>query len=101
MMVERVEEKLDLGSFDEKFYAIVGRGDENLKYFSQIFDVKISAKGTEIIIRGEEDKVRLVYEFLKDIIKDLRSSTLTSQEVRERAKRVSKANGGVFLFLLR
>lgn len=86
MMVERVEEKLDLGSFDEKFYAIVGRGDENLKYFSQIFDVKISAKGTEIIIRGEEDKVRLVYEFLKDIIKDLRSSTLTSQEVRERAK---------------
>ena len=45
-----------------------------LKYFSQIFDVKISAKGTEIIIRGEEDKVRLVYEFLKDIIKDLRSS---------------------------
>lgn len=86
MMTERVEEKLDLGSFDEKFYAIVGRGDENLKYFSQIFDVKISARGTEIIIRGEEDKVRLVYEFLKEIIKDLKNSTMTSQEVRERAK---------------
>ena len=86
MMTERVAEKLDLGSFDEKFYAIVGRGDENLKYFSQIFDVKISARGTEIIIRGEEDKVRLVYEFLKEIIKDLKNSTMTSQEVRERAK---------------
>ncbi|MCS6957517.1 MAG: PhoH family protein [Aquificaceae bacterium] len=85
-MTERVEEKLDLGSFDEKFYAIVGRGDENLKHFSQIFDVKITAKGTEIIIRGEEDKVRVVYEFLKDIIKELRQTTLTPQEVRERAK---------------
>ncbi|MCX8164461.1 MAG: PhoH family protein [Aquificaceae bacterium] len=85
-MTERVEEKLDLGSFDEKFYAIVGRGDENLKYFSQVFDVKISARGTEILIRGEEDRVRLVYEFLKDIIRELRNNILTSQEVRERAK---------------
>ncbi|WPM32124.1 PhoH family protein [Hydrogenobacter sp. T-2] len=85
-MTERVEERLDLGSFDEKFYAIVGRGDENLKYFSQLFDVKISAKGTEILIRGEEDRVRAVYDFLKDIIKELRTSTLTPQEVKERAR---------------
>jgi len=85
-MTERAEERLDLGSFDEKFYAIVGRGDENLKYFSQLFDVKISAKGTEILIRGEEDRVRAVYDFLRDIIKELRSSTLTPQEVKERAK---------------
>ncbi len=85
-MTERIEERLDLGSFDEKFYAIVGRGDENLKYFSQVFDVKISARGTEILIRGEEDKVRAVYEFLRDIIKELRTATLTPQEVKERAK---------------
>ncbi len=85
-MTERVEERLDLGSFDEKFYAIVGRGDENLKYFSQIFDVKISAKGTEILIRGEEDKVKVLYNFLKDVIRELAHSTLTPQEVRERAK---------------
>lgn len=85
-MTERVEERLDLGSFDEKFYAIVGRGDENLKYFSQIFDVKISVKGTEILIRGEEEKVKVVYEFLREVIKELVHSTLTPQEVRERAK---------------
>lgn len=85
-MTERVEERLDLGSFDEKFYAIVGRGDENLKYFSQLFDVKISARGTEILIRGEEDRVRAVYEFLRDIIKELRTSTLTPQEIKERAR---------------
>lgn len=85
-MTERTEERLDLGSFDEKFYAIVGRGDENLKYFSQLFDVKISARGTEILIRGEEEKVRAVYEFLKEIIKELKTTSLTPQEVKERAK---------------
>lgn len=85
-MTERLEERLDLGSFDEKFYAIVGRGDENLKYFSQLFDVKISARGTEILIRGEEDKVRLLTEFLRETIRELRHTTLTAQEVRERAK---------------
>ncbi|MCX8060404.1 MAG: PhoH family protein, partial [Aquificaceae bacterium] len=90
-MTEKVEEKLDLGSFDEKFYAIVGRGDENLKYFSQLFEVKISARGTEILIRGEEDKVRVVQDFLSEIIRELRSTTLTSQEVRERAKNYLQA----------
>ncbi len=85
-MLEKTEEKLDLGGFDERFYAIVGRGDENLKYFSQLFDVKISAKGTEILIKGEEDKVKAVYEFLRHIIKELTQSPLTPQEVRERAK---------------
>ncbi|MDW8033219.1 MAG: PhoH family protein [Aquificaceae bacterium] len=85
-MTERVEERLDLGSFDDRFYAIVGRGDENLKYFSQLFDVKIYARGTEILIRGEEDRVRLIHDFLKDTIKELRQTPLTPQEVRERAK---------------
>ncbi len=85
-MTERVEERLDLGIFDEKFYAIVGRGDENLKYFSQLFDVKVSARGTEILLRGEEDRVRLLSQFLKEIIKELKTTTLTPQDVRERAK---------------
>lgn len=85
-MTERVEERLDLGTFDEKFYAIVGRGDENLKYFSQLFDVKVSARGTEILLRGEEDRVRLLSQFLKEIIRELKTTTLTPQDVRERAK---------------
>ncbi|RMG99253.1 MAG: PhoH family protein [Aquificota bacterium] len=84
--VERAEERLDLGSFDERFYALVGRGDENLKYFSQLFDIKVSAKGTEIILRGEEEKVKLASEFIRQLIKELRSTSLTPQEVRERAK---------------
>ncbi|MFN3813278.1 MAG: PhoH family protein [Aquificaceae bacterium] len=84
--VEKVEERVDLGSFDEKFYAIVGRGDENLKYFSQLFDVKIMAKGTEILIKGEEEKVKQAYDFIRDIIKELKAHSMTAQEVREKAK---------------
>ncbi len=83
---EKVEERVDLGSFDEVFYAIVGRADENLKYFSQLFDVKMLARGTEITIRGEEDRVKQAYDFIRSIIKELRSHPMTAQEVRERAK---------------
>jgi phosphate starvation-inducible PhoH-like protein len=89
---EKVEERVDLGSFDEVFYAVVGRADENLKYFSQLFDVKMLARGTEITIRGEEDRVKQAYDFIRSIIKELRSHPMTAQEVRERAKEyVSKA----------
>lgn len=83
---EKLEERVDLGSFGESFYAVVGRGDENLKYFSQLFDVKVFARGTEITIRGEEEKVKQAYEFIKGIIKELKSHPMTAQEVRKRAK---------------
>ena len=83
---EKVEERIELGSFDEVFYAIVGRADENLKYFSQLFDVKMLARGTEIIIRGEEDKVKQAYDFIRNAIKELKSNPMTAQEVREKAK---------------
>jgi len=87
---ERIEERLDLGSFDERFYALVGRGDENLKYFSQVFDVKFIARGTEIVIRGEEDKVKIAHEFIKSVIKELNTHSMTPQEVRERAKEFAR-----------
>ncbi|SHK19506.1 PhoH family protein [Thermocrinis minervae] len=83
--MEKVEERVDLGSFDEKFYAIVGRADENLKYFSELFGIKITARGTEIILKGEEDKVARAHKFITDIIKELKNRSMTAQEVRERA----------------
>ncbi len=88
--MKKLEEKLDLGSFDEKFYAIIGRGDENLKLFSQLFDVKVIARGTEIIIRGEEDRVKNLYDFIKEVLKELSKKSMTPQEVRERAKEYVK-----------
>ena len=88
---ERLEERVDLGSFDEKFYAIVGRGDENLKLFSQLFDVKVVARGTEIIIRGEEEKVKQLHDFIRDVIKELKKTSMTPQDVRERAREYVRA----------
>ncbi len=88
--MKKLEEKLDLGSFDEKFYAVIGRGDENLKLFSQLFDVKVIARGTEIIIRGEEEKVKSLYEFIREVLKELSKKSMTPQEVREKAKEYVK-----------
>ncbi|MEN3033376.1 MAG: PhoH family protein [Aquificaceae bacterium] len=91
MATHKREEKLQLGGFDERFYAIVGRADENLKYFSQLFDVKISARGTEIFIKGEEDKVQNAMYVIQSLIKDLAVADLSPQEVRERAKNILSA----------
>jgi hypothetical protein len=57
--MEKVEEIIDLGDLDERFYAIVGRGDENLKLFSQLFGVKVLARGTEIRIRERRKRSKI------------------------------------------
>lgn len=84
--MEKVEEIIDLGDLDERFYAIVGRGDENLKLFSQLFGVKVLARGTEILIRGEEEKVQNMSKFIREVLKEFAKGPLSSGEVRERAK---------------
>jgi phosphate starvation-inducible PhoH-like protein len=84
--MDKVEEIIDLGDLDERFYAIVGRGDENLKLFSQLFGVKVLARGTEIRIRGEEEKVQNMSRFIREILKEFAKGPLSSEEVRERAK---------------
>ncbi len=80
------EERIDLGSYDEKFYAIVGRGDENVRYFSKIFDVRIVPRGTELIVRGDDEKVRRFSSFLRTVLSRLEREKLTAKEVREYAK---------------
>ncbi|WP_448584658.1 PhoH family protein [Thermocrinis sp.] len=90
--MEKVEEIIDLGSFDERFYAIVGRGDENLKLFSQLFGVKVLARGTEILLRGEEEKVRKLGNFIREIMKEFAKGPLSSAEVRDRAKAFVKGS---------
>ncbi len=87
-MIDRTlaEETLDLERYDEKFYAIVGRGDENVKYFSKVFDVRIVPRGTQLIVKGEEEKVRRFVSFLRAVISRLEKETMTAKEVREYAK---------------
>jgi phosphate starvation-inducible PhoH-like protein len=81
-----LEERIDLGRYDERFYAIVGRGDENVRYFSKVFDVRIVPRGTELIVKGDDDKVRRFVSFLKAVMLRLEKERLTAKEVREYAK---------------
>jgi len=85
------EERIDLGSYDEKFYAVVGRGDENVKFFTKFFDVRIVPRGTELIVKGEEEKVRTFVNFLKAVLKRLQHEPLTAQEVRQYAREFLKS----------
>jgi len=82
-----IEERIDLGSFDERFFAIVGRADENLKFFADLFGVKVIARGTEVIVKGEPQKVKKFTSFLRKMLKEVPQRHLNAPQVREEAKR--------------
>ncbi len=95
-MTNRValEERIDLGRYDERFYAVVGRGDENVKFFSKLFDVRIVPRGTELIVKGEDDKVRRFASFLRALLSRLERERMTAKEVREYAADFMKKADG-------
>ncbi len=76
-----VEEIFDIGDIDERFYAIVGRADENLKKFVELFDIRIVARGQELHIKGEPSKVEHFLEFLNYVTKEYAKSPLSSKDV--------------------
>ncbi len=82
-----LEERIDLGSFDERFFAIVGRADENLRFFADLFGVKVIARGTEVIVKGEPQRVKAFTSFLRKMLKEVPQRHLSAAQVREEAKR--------------
>ena len=82
-----IEERIDLGSFDERFFAIVGRADENLKFFADLFGVKVIARGTEVIVKGEPDKVKQFTSFLRKMLREVPKRHLNAAQVRSEAKK--------------
>jgi len=82
-----IEERIDLGSFDERFFAIVGRADENLRFFADLFGVKVIARGTEVIVKGEPQKVKKLTSFLRRMLKEVPKRHLNATQVREEAKK--------------
>ncbi len=75
------EEIFDIGDLDERFYAVVGRADENLRKFEEIFNLKIIARGTDIFVKGESEKVDEFLDFLNNIMREYAKSPLSSKEV--------------------
>jgi phosphate starvation-inducible PhoH-like protein len=80
------EERIDLGSFDERFFAIVGRADENLRFFADLFGIKVIARGTEIIVKGDPDKVKKFTSFIRKMLSEIPKRHLNATQVREEAK---------------
>ncbi len=76
-----VEEIFDIGDIDERFYAIVGRADENLKKFTELFNVRIVARGQELHIKGEPSSVENFLEFLNYVTREYAKSPLSSKDV--------------------
>ena len=82
-----IEERIDLGSFDERFFAIVGRADENLRFFADLFGVKVIARGTEVIVKGEPERVKQFTSFLRKMLKEVPRRHLNAAQVRSEAKK--------------
>ena len=82
-----IEERIDLGSFDERFFAIVGRADENLKFFADLFGVKVIARGTEVIVKGEPERVKQFTSFLRKMLREVPKRHLNAAQVRSEAKK--------------
>ncbi len=88
------EERIDLGGYDERFYSVVGRADENIKFFSKIFDVKITPRGTELIIKGSADNVARFTSFLNALLSRLDNEKMSAKEVREYSRDFLKSIEG-------
>ncbi len=84
-MEELIEEVIDLGELDDKFYAIVGRADENLKRFTEIFKIKITARGTELHIKGPIENVNRFVNFINSLLKELETKKLSSKDILDMA----------------
>ncbi|GAB6071710.1 PhoH family protein [Venenivibrio stagnispumantis] len=78
--------KLEIEIPVEAFFNVVGSKDENLKYFSEIFNLDIFARGTSIIASGEEKNLERFEEFMQKISSYFEvGHVLSPQDVRNLA----------------
>ncbi|MEJ5172617.1 MAG: PhoH family protein [Hydrogenothermaceae bacterium] len=59
--------KLEVQIPPQAFFNVVGSRDENLRYFEEIFDLQIFARGTSIIASGKEENLDRFEEFMEKI----------------------------------
>lgn len=70
----------------QAFFNVVGSRDENLRYFEEIFDLEIFARGTSIIASGKEENLDRFEEFMEKISSYFEvGHILSAQDVRNLA----------------
>ncbi len=78
--------KLEIQIPDDAFFTIAGKRDENLKYFSDIFSLKIFSRGMSIIAEGDEESLDKFEEFMQKLAKLYeKGHVLTQQQVKNLA----------------
>ncbi len=78
--------KLEVEIPADAFFSIVGNRDENLRYFSDVFDIKILARGTKLIAEGSEEALDKFEKFMEKVASLFEvGHRLTSSDVRSLA----------------
>ncbi len=58
---------------NEEAVELLGAGDENIRWWEEVFDVRFRLKGDELMISGEKTDVQKVGEALKRALKDVQT----------------------------
>ena len=61
------EAKIVINS-NEKAAIFFGNGDENFKYIKELSDAELSARGSQIIIRGSDEEVKLAFDLVQNLL---------------------------------
>ncbi len=78
--------KLEIQIPSEVLFSVLGNKDENIKYFEDTFDVDIFARGTNLIVEGEEENLDRFEEFMEKIASHFQKGYMLSpQDVRRLA----------------
>lgn len=78
--------KLEIQIPADAFFNVVGKRDENLKYFSDVFNIKVFSRGTSVIAEGEEKDLDRFEEFMEKISSYYeKGHYLSSQDIKNMA----------------
>ena len=85
-MEVRTISRLEIEIPQEAYFNVVGKRDENLKYFNDLFNLKIFSRGTEIIAEGEEQSLDKFEEFMTKVASFFEvGHVLSAEDVRNMA----------------
>src|SRR5215468_5815041 len=68
---------------DVNHLALLGRNDEHLRTIESQYDVRLTVRGHDVTLRGEEHRVESAERIIQDLVQMLREKpSLTATEVR-------------------